>query len=116
MVLWYFAHKDLVASLAIRVESLIAHVKPPITVTKINERKVLSRRLKRLQESLSTADEAISTLSGEERDSCRLKQHDEQLCDYKKDLSDVSLKLMSLDLEVSDELLKYTCNTLIWKI
>ena len=55
MVLWYFAHKDLVASLAIRIESLIAHVKPPITVTKINERKVLSRRLKRLQECLSTA-------------------------------------------------------------
>ena len=37
------AHEDLVASLAIHVESLIT---PPATVTKIDESKVLSRRLK----------------------------------------------------------------------
>ena len=75
-------------------------------ITKIDERKVLSRRLRRLQEHLSAADKAINTLSGGKGDSCRLKQHDEQLRDYKADLSNVSLKLMSLDLDESDDLLK----------
>ena len=71
-----------------------------------DERKTLSRRLNRLQDRLSAANKAISALSGEGRDTRCLKQHDEQLCDYKKDLAEVSLKLLSLDLDESDELLK----------
>jgi hypothetical protein len=98
------AHEDFVASLAVRIEALLACVESS-SVTKIDERKLLSCRLKRLQECLSAADKAINGLSGEEKDSCRLKQHDEQLRDYKKELSDVNLKLMSLDLDASDELL-----------
>ena len=65
---------------------------------------MLSRPLKCLQECLPSADKAISDLSGEEKDSCRLKQHDEQLHDYMKELSDVNLKLFSLDLGASDAL------------
>ena len=40
---------------------------------------------------------------GEEKYSYRLKLHDEQLRDYKKELSDVNLKLLSPDLSSSDE-------------
>ena len=98
------AHEDFVASLAIRIDALLACVESSAG-TKIDERKLLSRRLKRLEECLSNADKAISDLSGEEKDSCRLKQHDEQLHDYKKELSDVNLKLLSLDLGASDELM-----------
>ena len=97
-------HEDLVAALSVRIESLITLVDSP-AATKIDERKVLSRRLKRLQDHLSVAETAIGSLSSERGDACRLKQHEEQLRDYKKDLSDVSLKLLSLDLDESDELL-----------
>jgi hypothetical protein len=54
-----------------------------------------------LQECLSVADKAINGLSENEKDSCRLKQH-EQLHGYNKELSDdVNLKLMLLDLDAS---------------
>ena len=97
------AHEDFVASLVIRIDALLACVES-LAGTKIDERKLLSRRLKRLQECLSNSDKAINDLTGEEKDSCRL-EHDEQLRDYKKELSDVNLKLLSLDLSSSDELM-----------
>ena len=97
-------HEDFVASLAVRLQALIALGDVP--TTKISERKVLSRRLKRLQDCLSTANEAITALTGEGADVCRLKQRDEQLQDYKRDLADVNIKLLSLDLDESDNLLK----------
>ena len=97
-------HEDFVASLAVRLQALIALGDVP--TTKISEHKVLSRRLKRLQDCLSTANEAITALTGEGADVCRLKQRDEQLQDYKRDLADMNIKLLSLDLDESDDLLK----------
>ena len=55
---------------------------------------------------MSAAGTASSALLGKGGDICHLKQHDEQLCDYKKHLADVSLKSLSLDLDESNELLK----------
>ena len=49
-------------------------------------------------------DEAIKALEGHEVDAPRLKQHNEQLQDYKRELADVNLKLFSLDLEDTDGL------------
>ena len=37
-------------------------------------------------------------------DAPHLRQHDKQLQDYKKELADVNLKLFSLDLEDTDDL------------
>ena len=63
-------HEDFVASLAVSLQALIALGDVP--TTKISERKVLSRRLK-LHDCLSTANEAITALTGEGADVCRLK-------------------------------------------
>ena len=51
---------------------------------------------------MSNTDKVINDLSGEKKDSCGFIH--EQLHDYKKELSDVNLKLLSLDLSSSDEL------------
>ena len=71
----------------------------------IDERKVIAKRLGRLQKCLTTVDEAIKALEGHEVDTPRLKQHDEQLQDYKRELADVNVRLFSLDLEDTDELI-----------
>ena len=76
-------HEDLIVAHAIRIA---ASEESSATATKVDERKVLSCRLNRLLGRLSIAEKAISSLSSEHRDSCQRKQHDEQLCDYKRDL------------------------------
>ena len=96
-------HEDFVASLTIRIQTLITSIAP--STTKVSERKVLSRRLKRLEDRLTVANESVTALTAETADICRLKQHNEQLVDYKETLADVSINLSSLDLEETDELL-----------
>ena len=96
-------HEDFVASLTIRIQTLITSIVP--STTKVSERKVLSRRLKRLEDGLMVANESVTALTAETADICRLQQHDEQLVDYKETLADVSINLSSLDLEETDELL-----------
>ena len=97
-------HDDHVASLTVRLQALITGGDTPIT--KIDEREVLSRRIKRLQSCLPTVSDAIAALSAGKLDMCRLKQHEEQLQDYKTDLADINLKLFSLNPEDSDDLLE----------
>ncbi len=99
-------HDDFVATLTVRLQTLI--IGGDTSATKIDEREVLFRRLDRLQSCLSTASETITALSSWKTDIilCRLKQHDEQLQDYKKDLADVNVKLFSLSPDDSDDLLQ----------
>ena len=61
--------------------------------------------MKRLEDRLTVANESVTALTAETADICRLKQHNEQLVDYKETLADVSINLSSLDLEETGELL-----------
>jgi len=74
------------------------------------EYKVLSQKLARLQRSLAPADEALAALEGSERpDIPRMKLHDEQFQEYKKELTDIDIKLFSLEIgEVDDLMTQHT--------
>ena len=88
---------NIISSLDLCFQALINSIDSS-TATKVDDRKILLHRLKQILECLSASEKAISTLSGEEKDKYQLKQHDEQLCDYKRDLSNVNLKPVLLDL------------------
>ena len=80
-----------------------ATLKPPHD-HRIESRKLLTRRLKRIQDCLSAVNDAASALTGDAKEVHRLRLHEEQLGDSKKDLSAVKAELMSLDLAETDEL------------
>lgn len=89
---------DTVEDLATRLQTLIDSADKP---KQVDERKVIAKRLGRLQKCLTAVDDALTS---REIDAPRLKQHDEQLRDYKRELSDVNAMLFSLDIEDTDEL------------
>ena len=66
--------------------------------------KISSRRLKHLQKNLSTVRDKIEELSDGPEDVYHLKQHEEQLADYKKELADLQTQRLSLDISDEDEL------------
>ena len=94
---------DEIAVLAVRVQRLINSCAPSSVS---DPRKIASRRLTYLQKSLSSARDAIRAFSGGDDDVFLLRQHEEQLVDYKKELSDVRSSLLSVDLEDEDDLNK----------
>ena len=78
-------HDDIVSNLSVRIHWLInscttATMGPDIHKTSL-------RRLKHLQKNLSAVHDKIRELSDGPEDVCRLKQHEEQLADYKKELA-----------------------------
>ena len=91
-------HDDLVASMTLRVQKLIASVKPAPD-GRVDNRRILARRLKQIQERLSATSDAVGTLTGDSKDVHRLQLHEEQIGDSKKDLSAIKSELISLDLE-----------------
>lgn len=97
-------HDDTIASMTLRIQKLIATLKPPPPDRKIESRKLLERRLKRIQDCLSAVNDAVGALTGDAKDVHRLRLHEEQLGDNKKDLSAVKVELMSLDPAEADEL------------
>ena len=64
------------------------------------------KQLTRLKARLSSVEESISSISSDADDACLLKQHEEQLSEFKKELGDVQTSLLSLDLEDEDEVLQ----------
>ena len=92
---------DTVEDLATHLQTLIDSADKP---KQIDERKVIAKRLGRLRKCLTAVDDAIKALASREIDAPRLKQHDEQLQDYKRELADLNVKLFSLDLEDTNEL------------
>ena len=87
--------------MATRLQNLIDSAAKP---KEVHERKVISKKNGHLQKCLATVDEAIKALEGRQMDAPHLRQHDEQLQDYKRELADVNLKLFSLDLIDTDDL------------
>ena len=95
-------HDDEMAILAVRVQQLITLSASPSSDT--DPRKIASRRLARLQKSISSVKDAVTALKGDSDDAFVLKQHEEQLTDFKKELSDIRTSLLSIDLDDGDEL------------
>ena len=96
-------HDDLVASMTLRIQKLVAKLKPPPD-RRVESHKLLTRKLKRVQDCLSAVNDAVGALTGDTKDIHRLRLHEEQLGDSKKDLSAIKTELMSLDLAETDEL------------
>ena len=94
-------HDDTIAELAICIQKLISTCSAP---SDPNPRKIQSRRITRLEKSLSTACEEIKTLSERSDDTCLICQHEEQLLDFKRELEDIRKCLLPLDLNDDDEL------------
>ena len=98
-------HDDVISSITLRIQKLIASINP-LTDTKTDVSKILTRRLKCLYETLSTTGDAINVLTGAAEDVHCLKLHEEKLADYKRELAELRLQLLSLDLDESDELIR----------
>ena len=97
------AEQTALDSMTLRVQKLIASVKPAPD-GRVDNRRILVRRLKQIQERLSATSDAVGTLTGDSKDVHRLQLHEEQIGDSKKDLYAIKLELISLDLEDTDEL------------
>ena len=93
-------HDDIVSAITLRLKALIEPREEPPPP---DERKILARRLKRVEGRLTSVNEAITAL-GETPDLCHVERYVEQLQDEKKELAELSVKPYSLDLEDTDEL------------
>lgn len=96
-------HDDLTASMTVRVQKVIASAKPAPD-GRVENRRILARRLKQIREGLSATGDAVGSLTGESKHVHRLRLHEERIGDSKKDLSAIKTELMSMDLEDTDEL------------
>ena len=96
-------HDDLITSMTLHVQKLITLVNPAPD-GRVDNRRILARKLRQIQERLSATSDAVSVLTGDSKDIHRLQLHEEQMGDNKRDLS--ATKLISLDLEDMDELVR----------
>ena len=67
----------------------------------VDKRWVIAKRLGCIHKCLTTVNDALEALASRESNVHRLKQHNEQL---QEELTDVNVKLFSLDLEDTGEL------------
>ena len=95
-------HDDNIAALSLRLKQLVSKSKSPV-VAPDNSKKAPARKLARLECSLGTTDDALSSTSSDP-DVSLWEQHSEQLADYKKKLTPVYEELVHLDLEEDDDL------------
>ena len=93
-------HAEIVDDLLTRVDLLINSS----TVTKEHEtRRIVTKRLQRLQGSLSAIRDQVTKLETTPEDVCIIRQHEEQLHELKQELNDTTRSLLSLDLDDKDE-------------
>ena len=97
------AHDENIAQLGIRIQRLITACSKSLDS---NPHKIASKQLTCLKTRLSKVEESISSTSSDTDNTCLLKQHEEQLSEFKKELSDVRTSLLSLDLKDDDEVLQ----------
>ncbi len=95
-------HDDDLAALTVRVQTLLGRTDSSVTTT-ADRRKPLSRKLSRVQAGLKRIDETVPT-SATTAEHSLLKQLQEELSDYKKDLATLYDELLAKDVEDEDEL------------
>ena len=94
-------HDDVIAELSVRISQLIGVCTSSQLST--SPRKIASRKLARIEKTLSDMNLAVAALEGDP-DSCLLRQYEEQVSDVKKELSDTHNELLKLELDDSDDL------------
>ena len=94
-------HDDDVAALAARINLLITACS---SSPESSSRKLVSRRLTHLGKKLSSIRGGVGKLTAGPDDVCLLRQYKEQAQDFKKELGDIHIDLLSLDLADTDEL------------
>ena len=94
-------HDDDITTLSVRLQTLLTPTKTTVTPT-TDSRKLLSRKLTCLEAGLSRTNDNISATPIEPS---LFKQCQEQLSDYKKDLSVLYDDLLAMDVADEDELL-----------
>jgi hypothetical protein len=92
-------HEDNVASLTLKLQHLITACGLPAVAT---ERKVALRRLQRLKKLLASAETTLG--ESESLDTCFLRQHEEQLVEFKREIAEVRTVVFTLDLDDGDAL------------
>ena len=99
-------HDDDIADISIRIEALLLTTAPePDTRSVTDDRRVIAtRRLKQLQERLTTTDTAISSLSADVNDVYQAYLHQDELTDFKRELSHVRSEVVAFVADDSDEL------------
>ena len=97
-------HDDGIAELAVRIKGLISLC---TSIPDSNFHKVVSHKFIRISKGkgVSVINEAIGSLPGSPDDVCLLHQHEEQLCDHKKELRDVCDSFLSKGWMSVDELI-----------
>ena len=96
-------HDDVVSDLSVRIRRLISACSAPAVVPDI--RRTPARRLNHLEKNLSSIYSNVNGLSDKREDVFRLKQYEEQLQDYKRELADVHTHLLSIDIPEDDALI-----------
>ena len=92
---------DDVDALIVRIETLLATLGTP---TVLEERKILSRKLRHLRETLNTTNTAIEDLPSETDDLALIQSHEEELSSLKEQVFLCYNDLSSLEFEEEDEL------------
>jgi hypothetical protein len=94
-------HDDTITELITRMQKVISTCSAP---SDPNPRKIQSHRLSHLEKSLSAVGEEIKKLSERSDDTCLIRQHEEQLLDFKREWEHIRKCLLPLDLNDDDEL------------
>ena len=95
-------HDDEITTLTVRIKKLASSNDN----SDVDSCKVVARRLNRIKRSLSAVGEQITDMASRPSDVCLIKQHEEQLLEIKKELSETSNSLLLMDLEDSDDLME----------
>lgn len=93
-------HEDNVAALALKLQHLVTacgSFSPPSA-----EHKVALRRLQRLRKLLASTRDTLERPTAI-KDTCLLHQHEEQLVEHKRELSEVRSSIFALDLDDGNE-------------
>ncbi len=96
-------HDDDFSTLTVRVQALLTPAESVVTHTAPDDRRPLSRKLSRVQAGLNRIDETVLTTATPVEHSL-LRQCQEELSDYKKDLAALYNELVAKDKDDEDEL------------
>ena len=99
-------HEEDIALLSARIRQVMNSCASPSSYSPaIDNRKVVTRKLSRLEKAVSLIREAINA-SPAPTDACLLAQFEEQLRDLKSELSGVSDSILNMDLDETDAITK----------
>ena len=94
---------EIVDNLFARIDQLLSS---SAAVVGPDPHQIATKRIRRLENSISAAASEIEKLEKAPSDICIVQQREEQLSDFKRELSDITKSLISLGLEDSDPMMK----------